>query len=86
MTTDIVKLMRRIPRKYRGTVRSIMNVVDAQAASRAHEIGRQAAMKDLAQNGQLIDSAMLMTFQRLGDANAQMTTCFAELLKKRLQR
>ena len=78
--------IKRIPKRYRGIVNRMLIEADASAMSTGMAKGRQYAEQDMLANSKLLGntlhSGLLMTFQRLGDANAQMTIQFAKLLEK----
>lgn len=67
-----------LSKKQLQTIVTLMDHREARAGMRGYNSGKNENSKNIKE----LKDSMLMTFQRLGDANAQMAVTFARILEK----
>lgn len=74
--------MRGIPKRYRGMLQRACLEADSVGYRKGYDSGYDLAKKESAKDVSKIRPDMMMSIQRLGDANAQIATQLAKILEK----
>lgn len=71
-----------LPRRYRKRVQKLLFTTYGRARENGVHLGREQALEEQKKSREGIRTELLMTIQRLGDANAQIGTQVARILEK----